>query len=282
VKLSTRDHDRDSTGMTYVYGVVSRRARGVSVGVNLNPNAACNWRCVYCQVPNLRRGAGPAIDLELLRAELFSLLSDITRGNWLQDHAPEGARRLNDVAFSGNGEPTTCPDFGAALEVTADVLRRLELGPPLKTVLITNGSQVHRAEVQAGLTRLASMNGEIWFKLDSATTAGRARLNDASAGDQRVEDNLVTAASLCRTRLQTMALAFDGEAPDDAEQRAWIDLVRRAQARGAAIEDVLLYGLERPSLQPEAPRLSKLPTSWLEAFATRVTSDLGLPVQVHA
>ena len=42
--LSVSDHDRNSAGLTYVYPVISRRAGGVSVGVNLNVNNACNWR----------------------------------------------------------------------------------------------------------------------------------------------------------------------------------------------------------------------------------------------
>ena len=45
--------------------------------------------------------------------------------------------------------------------------------------------------------------------------------------------------------------------------------------------DVLLYGLARPSHQPEAPRLSALPADELEAFAARVRSELGLAVRVH-
>ena len=44
--LNIYDHDRDSAGMTYVYPVISRRAGGVSVGINLNTNKACNWRCI--------------------------------------------------------------------------------------------------------------------------------------------------------------------------------------------------------------------------------------------
>jgi len=68
--LSTTNHGRDDAALRYVYPVVSRRAGGVSVGINLNPNNACNWRCIYCQVPDLTRGAAPAIDLTILEAEL--------------------------------------------------------------------------------------------------------------------------------------------------------------------------------------------------------------------
>ena len=73
-RLSVVDHDREAAGLTYVYPVVSRRARGVSIGVNLNVNNACNWQCIYCQVPDLRRGGPPAVDLDRLREELTSFL----------------------------------------------------------------------------------------------------------------------------------------------------------------------------------------------------------------
>jgi len=280
VRLTTKLHDRDAAGLTYVYPVVSRRARGVSVGVNMNPNNACNWRCVYCQVPDLVNGAAPEIDLELLEQELREMLGAIVNGDFLERHVPEGSRRLNDVAFSGNGEATTSRQLDEALAVTERVLADLELLGQLPVVLISNGSMVHKGDVQRALERLARMNGELWFKLDSATVEGRKRLNDAAIGSERVEQNLELAARLCPTRIQTIALALDDAPPSETEQRAWLELVGRVLARGAPIRDVLLYGLERPSQQPEASRLSKLPESWLEGFAARVR-ELGLEVQVH-
>ena len=113
--LTTADHDRSRGGRTYVYPVVSRRARGVSVGVNLNPNNACNWRCVYCQVPNLMRGTAPDIDLLQLEAELRTLLTDILHGDFMQTRVPVEVRRLNDIALSGNGEPTTAKVWPAGI-----------------------------------------------------------------------------------------------------------------------------------------------------------------------
>src|SRR4029450_261208 len=111
MRLSTGEHERDVAGLRYVYPVVSRRAGGVSVGVNLNPNNACNWRCVYCQVPGLVAGKGPPIELDVLERELETLLDAIVRGDYPERHVPADARRLSDVAFSGNGEPTSSPDF---------------------------------------------------------------------------------------------------------------------------------------------------------------------------
>ena len=88
--LNVREHDRDSAGMTYVYPVVSRRAGGVSVGINLNVNNACNWRCIYCQVPQLTRGGPPPVDLDLLRRELEAFLADVLRGAFMATRVPGG------------------------------------------------------------------------------------------------------------------------------------------------------------------------------------------------
>src|SRR5437660_104527 len=105
--LTVHDHRRDVAGYTYVYPVVSRRAGGVSIGINLNPNNACNWACIYCQVPNLTRGSAPSINVSQLESELRGFLDQVLHGDWMERHVPEGVRVLQDIAFSGNGEPTS-------------------------------------------------------------------------------------------------------------------------------------------------------------------------------
>ena len=280
VRLTTTNHDRDAAALTYVYPVVSRRARGVSVGINLNPNDACNWRCVYCQVPGLVQGAAPRIDLAKLREELAGMLATITSAGWMDAHVPAGARRLNDVAFSGNGEATTSHQLDAAVEVVHAVLAGHGLLDEIAVVLITNGSLVHRPHVRAALERLAEHRGEVWFKLDSATEEGRRRLNDVAVPDARVRENLDQCARTCPTRIQTMALALDGEPPSEEEVAAWTALVGDLVRSGTPIRDVLLYGLERASHQPEAPRLSPVSDDWLAALAARITRETGLDVSV--
>lgn len=281
MRLTTQTHERDSAELTYVYPVVSRRAGGVSVGINLNPNNACNWRCAYCQVEGLTLGSGPALDLDLLEKELREFLGELLHGNWMERHVPEGSRRVNDVAFSGNGEPTTSPDFAACMELVAGVLDELDPERNLQTILISNGSQIHKPQVQAGLARLADRGGEVWFKLDGGTPVERRALNGMEIPDQKVIDNLVQCSRLVRTRLQTMRVAMDGQGPGEEADGSWIELVRSAQAAGAVVHDVLLYGLERKVYQPEAERLSKLPAEELVAHGETITADLGLPVQVH-
>lgn len=277
--LTPSNHDRDYAGFTYVYPVVSRRAGGVSVGINLNPNNACNWACVYCQVPDLVRGTAPDIDLALLESELRAMLSDILDGDFMQTRVPEDARRLNDIALSGNGEPTSARVFPRVIALIAQVMADFRLLDRIKLVLITNGSLADRPYVRDGLKHMAKLNGEVWFKLDSATAAGMRAINQTRIPPEKHYSRLAIAAELCPTWLQTCVFAMDGVPPSEEEQQAYLTLVRRIKSDGIPLKGVLLYGLARPSMQPQAPRLSALPNAWLEAYADRIR-DAGLEVKV--
>ena len=280
MRLTTQDHDRAGAGMTYVYPVVSRRAGGVSVGINLNPNNACNWRCIYCQVPGLVRGAAPQLDLELLERELETLLRMALDPAWMERHVPAGSRRLKDIAFSGNGEPTSSPQFPSAVERAAGVLARTGQLGKLGVVLITNGSLIHQVHVQSGLERLSTAGGEVWFKLDSATRAGRERLNDTRGGLEQALENLVLSTHLCPTLVQTMALDFEGPTLAGEELTAYCGFLNAARERGARLRGVLLYGLARPSYQPEASRLVALDEGSMEEIAERIRERTGLLVRL--
>lgn len=279
MRLSIDRHDRDRAGLTYVYPVVSRRAGGVSLGINLNPNNACNFRCVYCQVPGLVYGKAPEIDLALLERELRAMLDDVVRGDFMERLVPEGARRLNDLAFSGNGEPTSAREFERAVELAIALMAEYGLTESTKLVLITNGSLVQQDVVRRGLARMARVRGEVWFKLDSATEAGRARINGWRADDERMFANLADCAARCPTWLQTCMFAWNGVPPSRAERDAYLAFVRRVRAEGVPVRGVLLYSLARPSHQPEAAELAALSAEWLEEFAAEIRAQ-GLDVKV--
>ena len=278
-RLSVDDHSRDAAGLKYVYPVVSRRSGGVSVGINLNPNNACNWACAYCQVEGLVRGAAPPIELERLARELEGFLELAMTEAWMRDHAPEGSRRITDLALSGNGEPTTCGEFEAVITLLGEVRARRGLDVP--TVLITNGSRIHLPEVQAGLRRMASLAGEVWFKLDRATPTGRGEVNRVQGGADRVADQLQRAASCCATRIQSCMYTVDGAPPGEVELEAYVHFLREQVRRGTPLKGVTLYGLARPSMQPGAERLGRVDGEWLDALAARVRGATGLPVAAH-
>jgi wyosine [tRNA(Phe)-imidazoG37] synthetase (radical SAM superfamily) len=262
-----------------VYPVVSRRAGGLSVGINLNTNNACNWRCVYCQVPDLVRGAAPAVDLALLERELREFLEPVLHGDFLERQVPPGLQRLNDIALSGNGEPTSCRDIEAVIALIQRVRREQEVPDAVKTILITNGSLMHRRSVQAALRRMAEINGEIWFKLDRATTEGIQEINDVRTSIAAVRRKIEIAASLCPTWIQTCVFAIDGRPPPAAEIDAYLAFLGGLHRDRVPLRGVLLYGIARPSQQPEAPRLSALPAAWLEDFARQIEAT-GFPVRV--
>ncbi len=279
--LSVIDHDRDSAELRYVYPVVSRRAGGVSVGINLNTNNACNWRCIYCQVPDLTRGTAPPVDMALLENELRGFLNELLHGKFMQERVPEGSRRINDIALSGNGEPTSSAEFSQVVSLIARLRLELALPENIKTVLITNGSLLYRDDVKKGIREMADINGEVWFKLDRASEAGMKQVNDTQVRMDKVRSNLIAAITNCPTWLQTCWFALDGAPPSKQDENDYLAFVSGLLQDAHPLQGVLLYGLARTSHQAEAPRLSALPASMLQAFAERI-SLLGLPVKVSA
>ncbi len=275
-RLTVTDHGSDVVAMRYVYAVVSRRAGGVSVGVNLNPNRACNWRCVYCQVEGLSRGAGPEIDLARLEDELDAMLGAVIDGDFMAESVAEGARVLRDVAFSGDGESTTSPHFRGAVKVVGRVLARRKPGLPV--VLITNGSMVDRLAVRAALADLAAIHGEAWFKLDAATDEGIRRMNSVTTTARRHLARLATCASIVPTWVQTCVLERDG-VHEPREVDAYVAALAAMVRDGVPLRGVRMYSLARPSHQPEASSLSPATSAWMDSLAARLR-DVGLTVQI--
>src|SRR5262245_61233611 len=114
--LIHRDHRRTFADNLYVYAVVSRRSKGVSVGLNLNRDKICNFDCVYCQVDRKTPPLVRDLDVSRLLEELEDMLDLVESGELFEmekfRETPPELRRLNDIAFSGDGEPTTFPEFG--------------------------------------------------------------------------------------------------------------------------------------------------------------------------
>ena len=278
--LNVTDHSRDIVGLTYVYPVVSRRAGGVSVGINLNPNSACNWRCIYCQVPELKRGSAPIIDLIKLEKELHDFLQEIMYGSFMQEQVKPSARRIIDIALSGNGEPTSAREFKQVIDIIGKIKLSIDPLKDLKVVLITNGSLIDRSNVQAGLKNLARLNGEVWFKLDSAIRERRQQINNTRMSSRQVRSNLKLSASLCPTWIQTCVFKTDGNPPTRVEIKAYLEFIKKLLQEGTPIRGVLLYGLARSSMQPESPRLTKVTQRWIESFGKEISS-LGLIVKTN-
>jgi wyosine [tRNA(Phe)-imidazoG37] synthetase (radical SAM superfamily) len=276
-QLGTADHNQVLSDFRHIYPVVSRRAGGVSVGVDLNLNNACNWRCVYCQVPQLKRGAPDAVDVGRLEQELVAVLEDILHGDFMQAHVPEGMRRLASIAIAGNGEPTLSRQFP---QVIAAVLRQVDafgLLGKLRIVLITNGSMMHRPEVQDALRSIATVGGEAWVKVDRGSQAAIRRVNQVGLDTARVRRQVEQASGCCPTWVQTCMFEWQGEQPDEREVSDYVELVASLEG----ILGVLLYGVARDPMLDEGRQVTPASRAWMEARAERLRAR-GVTVQLNA
>ncbi|WAK01090.1 radical SAM protein [Methylobacter sp. YRD-M1] len=279
--LTTINHSRDVAGLKYVYPVLSRRAGGLSVGINFNTNNACNWRCIYCQVPDLQIGAAPEMDFQLLEDELRFFLDDVLKGDFYERFLiPDGNRVIKDIAISGNGEPTSLKGFDRAVALIGEIATEIGVLPQSNFVLITNGSLVHQSRVQIGLKKLREYGGEVWFKFDSATESGRRLINNAKQSYEASLENLMLSARLCPTRLQTCLLDYDKHGLSEEEKQAYLDMLKTIK-RYVSLKSIMLYTIARPSMQPEAALLEKLSAETLNAFADEIR-QMGFDVSVSA
>lgn len=276
--LTSADHNRDVVGMRYVYPVVSRRAGGLSIGINLNTNNACNWRCIYCNVPNLTRGTPPPIALDMLEHELRSFLNSVLHGDFMQQYVDEADRQLQDIAFSGNGEPSSAKEFPQVVALIETILQDFNLLGKIKLRLITNGSLMDKPEVLGAVRHLARCNGEVWFKVDAGSRAGFLRTNDVRLDPQKHLNRLKKCAEICPTWIQTCLFSLDNTPPTEAEITAYVALVAQVKL---LVKGIHLYGLARQSLQAEANRLNRLSTEWLEGVAEKLRAA-GFTVQVSS
>jgi wyosine [tRNA(Phe)-imidazoG37] synthetase (radical SAM superfamily) len=268
--LSIHDHSRELSGLKYIYSVISRRAGGLSIGVNLNINNACNWQCIYCEIPNLTRGSPPPIELDVLEDELRFFLHEIIHGDYMEKNVAIEDRHLKDIAFSGNGEPTSAEEFPQVILIVKKILEEFNLLHKIKIRLITNGSLMHKESVLEGIQVLAKMNGEVWFKVDAALEENSKVINQVNIKPQQVIDRLKRCSEICPTFVQTCIFTIDNKEPNNKEIDAYIKLIDSAKK---SIKGVHLYGIARPSMQPEAYRLGRVNINVLENIADQLHNN---------
>ena len=261
-----------------VYTVISPRARGLSVGVNLTPDKNCNFDCVYCEVDRRAPGGGHELDLDALSTELETTLTLVHAGklreNPLYALVPSDLLRLRHVAISGDGEPTLCPRFREAVETVVHV-RATSRVPFFKIVLITNASNLN-AEVQGGL-QLLTRHDEIWTKLDAGTQAHLARVNRTEIPLEKVLANILSIGRERPVIIQSLFLAVDGIGPSDGEVNAYVQRLKELKAAGAQIPLVQIYSATRPAPHSEC---GHLPLKILSQIAQAVRRETGLNAEI--
>lgn len=278
LKTFFADHSRSWQNNRYVYPVVSRRAGGLSIGINLNPDKACNFDCVYCQVDRSVPPAVRSVQLDLLRVELEHTIQAALSGALFADPffggVPISSRRINDLAFSGDGEPTACPQFVEAVRLAADARLRFALDD-VKIVLITDAAYLDKPRVREGLAVMDSNNGEIWGKLDAGTEEYFRLINRPNVPLQKVLDNLRETAQLRPIVIQSLWMNVHGQPPPDAEIDTFAGHLRDILAAGGRLKLVQVYTIVRRTTEPWVTPLSD---AELARIADRVRAVIEVPI----
>jgi wyosine [tRNA(Phe)-imidazoG37] synthetase (radical SAM superfamily) len=216
--------------------------------VNLNPDKICNFDCIYCQVDRTSQSVTRFVETEQLLAVLDAMLDFVASGEIYKTDSfaatPQPLRRLNDIAFSGDGEPTTYKNFDELIEQCAEVKRRHGLSE-VKMVLITNASMFHRPHVARGLKILDANNGEIWAKLEAGTDAYYQLIERTPIPFRQILDNITAAARIQELVIQALFMRVHGEPPPPEELAAFCDRLNEITAGGGRLKLVQIYTIAR-------------------------------------
>ncbi len=272
-----RQHDRSFADHRYVYPVISRRSGGVSVGINLNPDKVCNFDCIYCQVDRQSPGGDPFVNVPQLQQELRETLQWICDGRLFElprfSQTPDSLRELKDIAFSGDGEPTTYRNFDQIVAVCGELKQQL-VDPSVKMVLITNASMFHRPYVERALEILDRYNGEIWAKLDAGTEEYFKKVDRTNIPFRQILVNIRNAARRWPLVIQSLFMRINGQGPSVEEVEAYCRQLCWVQQEQGHIRYVQVYTVAR---RPAEPYVTPLTDVEVDAIRDRVIARTGLP-----
>ena len=270
---------RDFSSNRCVYTVISSRARGLSIGVNMNPDQQCNFNCLYCEVDRRKPVATQSLDIELMTVELREALravfSTALRSNPKYANLPPDLTKLRQVTLSGDGEPTLSPNFAEAVSAVIHLRARGEF-PFFKIVLATNGSGLDRPMVVESL-RLFGQEDEVWAKLDAGSREYFEKVNLPQVSLAKIMSNILMLARKRPVVIQSLFPMIDGHEPTEQELTAYTGKLQALKAAGAKIQMVQIYSANRPG---GSTRCSHLPLKSLCRIAKLVKSRTGLPSEV--
>ena len=279
-----RDHRRQWRDCLYVYPVIARRSRGLSIGINLNPEKRCTFSCVYCQIDRKTRRDLHGVGIPTLRRELDAVLAEALSGHiWREARfaaTPPSLRRVHDIAFSGDGEPTCLANFDQAVEAAAEA-RRLAKLESLKIIVITNASALDSPQVRRALPILDANNGEIWAKLDAGTEEAFQRVNRPHAPITlaRIVENITDVARGRAVVIQSLFFRSAGQAPSGEKIEAYCRRLEEILGSGGKIKLVQVYTVAR---NPAERDVSALTAAELDAIAGTIRRTVkDIPVETY-
>ena len=271
------DRARDWLGNRFVYAVISSRAGGLSLGVNMNPDRLCNFDCSYCEVDRRLPSLERHLLVDVMAAELHRTLLAVRQGQlrsrpWFQA-LPAELLQLRHVALSGDGEPTLAPKFVEAVQAVARVRA---VGGFFKIVLLTNGTGLNQPNVLRGLEVLTKSD-EIWIKLDGGTQAFVDKVNRPNVPLEKILANILLVGRQRPVVIQSLFPAVHGDEPPLEEIQEYGQRLKELKAGGAQISLVQIYSAARPGVHAE---WGHVPLRVLSQIAHTVRQVAGLRAEV--
>ena len=247
-----------------IYGPVRSRRLGLSLGVNLLPLEAklCTFDCIYCECGWNGENAGSRRfnSREQVAAALESTLVAMAADSQLPDV----------ITFAGNGEPTMHPDFEGVIADT--IALRDKYAPTAKISVLSNATQLHRADVVRALERV---DNNI-LKIDSLDEEMARLINKPCCNYSVAKVVEQLKAFNGKVIVQTMFLRgqYEGRVVDNTTEEqivAWLEAVK-----AIAPESVMVYSIARDT---PCKSLANVEREELEKIAERVRA-LGISCSV--
>jgi wyosine [tRNA(Phe)-imidazoG37] synthetase (radical SAM superfamily) len=280
IENAWRRHERKYKDNSYVYSVISRRSRGISIGININPGKECNFDCLYCQVNRKTAPAVHKVDLRRLNEELEWMLqterSGLLYGSAPFDILPPESRGVRDIAFSGDGEPTIFPEFLKVVQIAAQARQRFELDSA-KLVLLTNAAYLDKPSVRAALAELDRDKAEIWAKLDAGTEEHFRLVNRSHEPFKKILDNILETSRARPIVIQSLWFRIQGVMPSSEEIDAYCERLNDLLRAGGKLKNVQLYTIAR---NPAESSASPLAREELDQIAQKVQVRVPAPMEI--
>jgi wyosine [tRNA(Phe)-imidazoG37] synthetase (radical SAM superfamily) len=272
-------YPRDFLNNKFVYLVLSQRAGGLSIGIDLNPSVRCDFNCVYCEVDRGRPSRFTTFDAHQLAEELHQMV-ELVQGNRLAewphyDKLSAELRRLRMVALSGDGEPTMSPDFLEAVHTIVQV-RATRQHEYFKIAVLTNSTRLDRPQVQEGIG-LLTREDEVWAKLDGGTQEHINRVNGSGFRIGNILSNILMVGRRRPIVIQSLFPEVEGAGPSEAEIQEYAVRLKQLKEDGAEISLVQIYSAVRPMARPGCRHL---PLKVLSGIARTVRQTAGLRAEV--
>jgi wyosine [tRNA(Phe)-imidazoG37] synthetase (radical SAM superfamily) len=252
-----------------IFGPVSSRRLGVSLGINLLPTTRkiCNFNCLYCECGWTRHSESEPYHLPS-RREVYDALDQKLSAMRAEGLKPDV------ITYAGNGEPTIHPEFPGIIDDS--IFLRNRYFPEARIAVLSNATTISNKAIKEALIKI----DQNILKLDSAIDATIALHNQPSGKINAGELIRQLSEFYGKLIIQTLFLRgkYLGREIDNTtgeELEAWLNALKVIRP-----SEVMIYTISRDT-PPEGGELKKVPEARLREIA-KMVEDLGIRTQVSS